>query len=66
MSGFVNGWIRRRHVDLARDIARDPGDGPAVDLHRDLLEDDLSRVDAVAWLPPEPPPQRSRDLIHPA
>jgi len=68
MSGFVNEWIRRRHVDLARDMARDPGDAPAVDLAQDLLEDDFSWVDAAgpAWSPPEPPPMRTRDLIHPA
>lgn len=66
MSGFVNAWIRRRHVDLVRDMARDPGGAPAVDLIQDLLEDDVSWVDAApgpAW--PEPPLMRTRDLIHP-
>ena len=67
MSGFVNAWIRRRHVDLARDMARDPGDAPTVDLAQDLLEDDFGWVDAETgpgW--PEPPLMRTRDLIHPA
>jgi hypothetical protein len=59
VSGFLSDVIRRN-------LARDPGDAPAVDLAQDLLEDDLSWVDATAWSPPEPPPRRSRDLIHPA
>lgn len=61
MSGLLTDVIRRN-------LARDPGDAPAVDLAQDLL-DDFSWDDAAAgpaWAPPEPPPMRSRDLIHPA
>ncbi len=59
VSGLLSDVIRRN-------LARDPGDAPAVDLVRDLLDDDFSWADASAWSPPEPPPMRSRDLIHPA
>lgn len=62
MSGLLPDVIRRN-------LARDPGDAPAVDLTQDLLEDDFSWADAAsgpAWSPPQPPPMRSQDLIHPA
>jgi hypothetical protein len=61
VSGLLTDVIRRN-------LAHDPGDAPAVDLTQDLL-DDFSWVDAAAgpaWSPPEPPPMRTRDLIHPA
>jgi hypothetical protein len=60
VSGLLSDVIRRN-------LARDPGDAPAVDLTQDLLEDDFSWVDATAgpaW--PEPPLMRPQDLIHPA